>query len=82
MFKSKKTDKMDMDILDQIIGKCEDKMVSPFKKKTVAVEMEPAEGTADEESLESPGEESAEKPDLSDMDLADLLKLYQEQHGK
>jgi hypothetical protein len=63
--------KMDIENLDELIGKCEDSMVSPFKKKKDA-----EEGSAEEEAAESPDEESAEKPDLSDMDLDDLLKLY------
>jgi hypothetical protein len=68
--------KMDMDILDQIISKCEDHMISPFKKKSAVVaEVEPEEG--DEGS-----DEGDEKSDLSDMDLEDLLKMYQEHSGK
>lgn len=63
--------KMDLENLDALISKCEDSMVSPFKKKKaeVAVEVAP-EDSGDE------GED--DKPDMSDMDLEDLVKMYQE----
>ena len=94
MFKFKKKEAQDADvsILDELIGKCEDSMVSPFKKaKAVAVEVKPEEGSDKEEATETPAEEKAEgadddeskeKPDLSDMDLQDLLKLYEEIKAK
>jgi hypothetical protein len=84
MFNAKK---MDLESLDELISKCEDAMVHPFKKKkaVVAVEVKPGdEGSDQEEKAESPEEEVAEddaKPDLSDMDMEDLLKLYEEIKG-
>jgi hypothetical protein len=84
-FNKKQAQEADQDILSELIAKCEDSMVSPFKKaKAVAVEVKPEDA---EEASESPAEETAEgpeddeskgKPDLSDMDMDDLLKLYEE----
>ncbi len=73
--------KMDMDALDELIAKCEDSMVRPFskKKQAVAIEIDPEGG---EEGGEEDGDAGDGKPDLSDMDLRDLLELYQEQKGR
>lgn len=60
--------KMDIDSLDELIAKCEDAMVHPFKKKEVALEVGPEEALEQEE----------EKPDLSEMDMDELLQLYEE----
>jgi len=61
--------KIDMDILDQIISKCEDHMVSPFKKKAaVAVEVKP------DDSDQEPDDD--DKDGLSDDDLAELIQNY------
>ena len=67
--------KIDDDILAEIIGSCEKKMVSPFKKKGVVIDVseEPEEETEDE--LESE-EKSELKDQLADMDLEDLKKFY------
>ena len=67
-----RSQKMDMDILDQLIGMCEDKMVSPLKKKkeiTIAA-VEPEEEMLDDEMEE--GDDSS----LSDMDLQELIEMY------
>ncbi|MGM7592087.1 hypothetical protein ACSSNN_23970 [Escherichia coli] len=76
-----KAKKMDLDTLDELISKCEDAMVSPFKKKpAVAVEIE---GSPAEEAKESPEEEKAEdKNGLGESDLDDLLEMYQSLKGK
>jgi len=67
--------KIDLDILDDLIGQCEDSMVHPFKKKkAVAIAIEP------EEKEES--EDHEEKPDLSEMDMEELLQLYSEMKDK
>lgn len=65
--------KIDDDILDEIIGKCEAKMVEPgegkpFKKKVVEVEMMEPEM----EEVVSPKEE--EDDGLSEEDLLELLR--------
>jgi len=69
--------KMDLDSLDELIGKCEDAMCHPFKKKKEATpEVEPeAEEASDEQ-------DSAEKPELSEMDMDELLGMYEEMKAK
>jgi hypothetical protein len=71
---------IDMDLLSELIAKCEEKMSSPFKKKK-----EPMEGLAnvmDEESEEEPKaaalivEKKAEMPSEDEADLDELLELY------
>ena len=67
--------KMDLESIDELIGLCEDKMVSPFKKKkpdavVVAVEEEDEEET------------SEDKPDMEDTDLSDLIRMYEEMKAK
>lgn len=72
------TKKMDLDVLDELIGKCEDSMVHPFKKdKAVAIEIEPEEGGGEEAAPEE-----HDKPDLSDMDLEDLIEAWQAIKGE
>lgn len=63
--------KIDVESLDELIAACEDKMISPFrkKKKEVALEIEPE--NADEE-------EADPASDLSAMDLEELLEAYRE----
>jgi len=60
------TKKMDLESLDELISLCEDKMVSPFRKKKEDEPGEPEEV-----------EEKEEKPDLSDMDMDDLIEAYE-----
>lgn len=64
--------KMDIDSLDELIGKCEDSMVGRFRKKAPEPEMEEGE---EEEASEDEHEEG--KPDLADMDLEELIEMYQ-----
>jgi hypothetical protein len=64
------TKQLDIENLDAIIAKCEDGMISPFKKKKAA-EPEP-------EAAEAGDEGEGDKPDLSDMDLDDLVSMYQD----
>lgn len=61
--------KMDLENLNELIGLCEDKMVSPFKKK------KPEPDAVEVEEEETDGADG-EKPDLSEMDMEDLLELY------
>lgn len=62
---------IDLGVLDGIISRCEQKMVSPWKKKPEpAAEPEP-EAAAPEG-----------KPDLEDMDLQDLMRMYEDVKGK
>lgn len=66
--------KADDEIFDDIIGKCEEKMVSPFKKE-VAVEVEP-------EVEENEAEESSKSnADLDPEDLQKLLEMWQNLKG-
>lgn len=76
----KLTDKADNSIFDEIIGKCESKMASPFKKE-VAVAIEPQEETEDKahEDAESP---DVEKSEISPEDLQKLLELYEQMKGQ
>lgn len=68
--------KMDLESIDELISLCEDKMVSPFKKKKdVAMEVE----LKPEEDAE---EENAEKPSLGDADISDLIRMYEEMKSK
>jgi ribosomal protein L12E/L44/L45/RPP1/RPP2 len=76
--------KADDSILDELIGKCEEAMVNPFKKKkemTVAgntdAEPEDAKESEDQEDLESEEEDS-----LSAEDLEKLLQVYKELKDK
>lgn len=71
--------KMDLDSLDELIGRCEDSMCQPFKKKKAAEQLEQPEAAMSEESS---SEEQTDKPDLSDMDMDDLLALYEEMKAK
>ena len=66
--------KMDLDSLDELISRCEDSMCQPFKKKK-AEPIEQPESESDESSSE---EQPSDKPDLSEMDMDDLLKMYEE----
>ena len=82
--------KVDLESLDELISRCEDSMINPFKKKkaAIAVEIAPEEGSPEEESKESPDEEASEgdaegdKPDMSEMDMDDLLRMYEEMKSK
>lgn len=65
--------KMDLSALDELIAKCEDSMVGRFRKK--APEPEPEEVEEEESSEEA-------KPDLDDMDLEDLVRMYQEMQDR
>lgn len=62
--------KMDLDNLDELIAKCEDSMVHPFKKKK--------EPPMKEEMPMEMEEEGEEKPDLSEVDMEELLRMYQD----
>lgn len=66
---------MDIENLDELISMCEDKMVSPFKKKAPKIE---------EKEVEEPEEmeETEEKSDISDMDKDALLEMYQNIKGE
>jgi hypothetical protein len=73
------TKKMDIESLDELIAKCEDSMVEPFKKKkAMAVEVEPES----EEMTSEDDADTSEKPDMNDMDLEDLVRMYSEMKEK
>jgi hypothetical protein len=63
--------KLDLQNLDEIIKRCEEQMISPFRKKKEP-EMED-EGEGEEEVSEEP----QEKPDLEGMDLEQLMEMYE-----
>ena len=71
--------KMDMDSLDELIRKCEDSMISPFRKKKEPVVEEEDRRFFVDKAEEDSGEE---KPDLSDMDMEELLRMYQQMKDK
>ena len=76
-FSKKQGQEADKSILDDLISQCESSMVAPFKKKkAVAVEAIPEECSDEEEGDDEPKE--SDKPDLSDMDMEDLVELYKE----
>lgn len=65
--------KMDLESIDELISLCEDKMVSPFKKKKPDAVVVAVEEDEDEVS---------EKPDLGEMDMDDLIRMYEEMKSK
>lgn len=92
--KKKKTGNMDLDILDELIGKCESSMMSPLHKgeevAAVAVEEEPeipSDGAEDPEMLAvKMGESLGGAPEgggseLDDMDLEELMEMYKRIKG-
>jgi hypothetical protein len=68
--------KIDVENLDELIGMCEDKMVSPFKKKKAAMVAVVSPEGEEEEGGEMMADGEEKKPDLSEMDLEDLLEMY------
>jgi hypothetical protein len=78
-FLKKKFDEMDDSILDELISKCEDAMVSPLKKKKseveVVVEAEPEEEGEGYAASEDSDEE------LSEEDKQKLLEIYSKIKG-
>ncbi len=70
MFKEKDSKKMDLDILDELIAKCENSMVSPFKKKKPEVKIEPEMDEETDEGEEQPEQES----DFTDDEIQELIE--------
>ena len=63
--KMKKTvDGADMSILEELIGNCESKMGSKFKKPETEIE------------IETPDEESDDMEDMDESKMEELLKMY------
>ena len=77
-FSKKQGQEADVSILDELIGQCESSMVSPFKKKKPVVDVEVKSEEAPEVADEDGESEGEDKPDLSDMDMSDLVELYKE----
>ena len=77
-FLKKKFDEMDDSILDELISKCEDAMVSPLKKKKSEVEVV-VEAEPEEEGEEYASEDSDEE--LSEEDKQKLLEIYSKIKG-
>ncbi len=65
------TKQMDLDCLDELIGKCEDSMVAPFRKKKAKPEAKPEVEAKDES-------DDKKKPDLSEMEMDELLEMYRD----
>jgi hypothetical protein len=66
-------DKADDSVLDELIGRCEAKMASPFKK---------AKPDAEVEVLAIEGEEEGESEESMDPEmLAKLVELYEQMKG-
>lgn len=67
--------KVDSDILEEIIAKCDKQMVSGFKKKGVEKdeELDLEDMLQDHEEEQEP---EVKKDDLSDLDFEDLKRLY------
>jgi len=60
--------KMDLENLDELIAKCEESMIQPFRKKK----------KVEEAPLESEEEEEEVKSDLSPEDMEELIRMYME----
>jgi hypothetical protein len=74
MFKKMKDEADDM-LIDDLVGKCESKMISPMKKSKVEVEIEPkADG-------EEEGEEMVSENSLAPEDMQKLLDFYEQLKG-
>lgn len=85
----KDTQKIDMDVLDEIIKLAEGAMVKPFSKKKAAVVAIEGEPESDEMEIEmkgrGEGEEGEEEPSESsfaDDDLDALMEEYKRVKGK
>jgi hypothetical protein len=72
MFKKMEDEADDM-LIEDLVGKCESKMVGPLKKSKVEVEVEPSEG---EEMASEPSEGS-----LAPEDMQKLLDFYEQLKG-
>lgn len=67
--------KADSDVFDEIIKACEGKMVSPFKKEKMVVEVE-----GDEEPEEMEAEEMSS--DMDPEEIEKLMELYRSIKGE
>jgi hypothetical protein len=70
----KMVDEADDMLIDDLVGKCESKMVGPLKKSKVEVEVEP------KEDGEMVAEESSEGS-LAPEDMQKLLDFYEQLKG-
>jgi hypothetical protein len=78
----KMVDEADDMLIDDLVGKCESKMVGPLKKEKVEIAMDPEDGmeSKDHEMGESDGEETAENS-LDPEDMQKLLDFYEQLKG-
>lgn len=68
-------DKADDSVLDELIGRCEAKMASPFKKSKPEAEVSVL-------AVEGEGEEEGESEESMDPEmLAKLMEMYEELKG-
>lgn len=69
--------KMELESLDELIGKCEESMISPFKKKKPEVEvavLSEEDDDAEHETENMPGPDAGSG--LSPEDLEQLFEMY------
>lgn len=77
--------KVDMSVLDEIIGLAEDAMVRPFnKKKQASALIIEKDNPMDDESMDTKAHEDSESEDqeLGEEDLKSLLEDYMKIKGK
>lgn len=72
----KMVDEADDMLIDDLVGKCESKMVGPLKKEKVEVAMTPEEGEGEEMASEESSEGS-----LDPEDMQKLLDFYEQLKG-
>lgn len=72
----KMVDEADDMLIDDLVGKCESKMVGPLKKEKVEVAMTPEEGEGEEMTSEESSEGS-----LDPEDMQKLLDFYEQLKG-
>lgn len=65
---------IDLELLQDLLSKCEDSMGRPFKKKKVEVEVKAEPEEESEVELDSDDEDSS----MEDMDLQDLIEMYKQ----
>ncbi len=73
----KMVDEADDMLIDDLVGKCESKMVGPLKKEKVEIAMEPEESEGEEMASEEPSEGSSLDPE----DMQKLLDFYEQLKG-
>lgn len=85
MMLNKMRDKVDLSVLDEIVGLCEDAMLNPLSKKKKAsvaiIQKESPEEEEGDEKMMMAEEDGPKKEDLSEDDLRSLLEDYMKLKG-